>query len=209
MNNFDVAATEWDSHPLRVELARKIGDAIRRTGHLSHETRLLDYGCGTGLLGLYLLPHIKHVTGIDTSPGMLEVLQEKIVQSHLSNMEVHLLDLQNPTVSVPSSEEFDAITMNMVLHHVKETCSLLQNLKSLLRPNGTLFIADLDSEPGTFHAKGFEGVFHHGFDREELSEQLTKAGFKPLEIVTAHTMEKKHDDDTSGCYDIFLAVAKA
>lgn len=226
MNNFDTAAAEWDSHPHRVALARLVGEMILKTGRLTPEVRLLDYGCGTGLLGLYLLSHVKHVTGIDTSPGMLDVLQEKIVQSQIPNMEVSLLDLQDQAVSLSSFEKsgkfekskksekcdansFDAVTMNMVLHHVRETGPLLRNLKTLLSPGGTLFITDLDIEPGTFHGEEAEGVFHHGFDREELSEQLADAGFTLLEIRTAHTMEKEHADGTTGNYDIFLAVAEA
>lgn len=208
MNQFDAAAAEWDSHPHRVELSRKIGQAIFQTGRLTPDARLLDYGCGTGLLGLWLLSHVGHVTGIDTSAGMLEVLRGKIAQSGIRNMDVRLLDLQDPTDSLPAEESFDVVTMNMVLHHVKETRLLLKNLRSLLRPGGTLFIADLDSEPGTFHGLDAEGVFHHGFVREELNSQLAEVGFLPLEISTAHTIEKGHDDGTVGHYDIFLAVAE-
>ena len=209
MNNFDTAAAEWDSHPHRVALARFVGETILQTERLTPEARLLDYGCGTGLLGLYLLPHVKHVTGIDTSPGMLDVLREKITQSEIPNMEVRLLDLQEQDTSLASSNSFDAVTMNMVLHHVKETGSLLRNLKTLLSPGRTLFITDLNTEPGTFHGEEAEGVFHHGFDQQELREQLSEAGFKPLEIRTVRTIEKDHADGTVGNYDIFLAVAEA
>ena len=213
MNNFDTAAAEWDSHPHRVALARFVGETILQTKRLTSETRLLDYGCGTGLLGLYLLPHVKHVTGIDTSPGMLDVLREKITQSEIPNMEVRLLDLQDQLQEqdafLASPNSFDAVTMNMVLHHVKETGFLLRNLKTLLSPGRTLFITDLETEPGTFHGEEAESVFHHGFDQQELCEQLSEAGFKPLEIRTVRTIEKDHADGTVGNYDIFLAVAEA
>lgn len=209
MNHFDTAAAEWDSHPHRVALVRRIGETIRQAGRLTQETHLLDYGCGTGLLGLYLLPHVRHVTGIDTSPGMLDVLREKIAHSRISNMDVALLDLQDPAASLPSPNLFDAVTMNMVLHHVEKTVPLFQNLKSLLAPGGTLFIADLDTEPGTFHGQDASGVFHHGFDRQALNQQLIDAGFNPIEMRTAHTMEKPRDDGSMGSYDIFLAVAES
>ena len=209
MNNFDTAAAQWDSHPHRLALARRIGENILQTDRLTPKTKLLDYGCGTGLLGLFLLPQVQQVIGIDTSQGMLDVLQEKITQSQISNMEVRLLDLQNPSESLATMGSFDAVTMNMVLHHVEKTAPLLQNLKSLLTPGGTLFIADLDTEPGTFHGKDFQGFLHHGFDRQILSQQLADAGFKPIDIHTAHTMEKPSDDGSMGSYDIFLAVAEA
>ena len=209
MNHFDAAAADWDSKPRRVEFARKIGEVILQTGLLTPETRLLDYGCGTGLLGLYLLPHVKHVTGIDTSPKMLDMLHEKIAQSGISNMDTRLLDLQDPEAVLPPAGSFDAVTMNMVLHHVKDTGTLFKNLKPLLTPGGTLFATDLESEPGTFHGGQDGGAFHNGFDREELTDQLAEAGFHSIRITTAHTLEKEHADGTTGLYDIFLATAEA
>jgi len=186
-----------------------VGEAMLQSERLNPEVRLLDYGCGTGLLGLYLLAHVKHVTGIDTSPGMLEVLRQKIVQSEISNMEVQLVDLQEPLESSTLRHSFGAATMNMVLHHVQEISALFANLKSLLTAGGTLFIADLDTEPGTFHGQEVPGVFHHGFDRDKLSDQLSEAGFTAVEIRTVHTMETEHKDGTVGNYEIFLATAEA
>ena len=43
--------------------------------------------CGTGLIGLFLLPHVQSVTGADNSTGMLEVLRGKIASDELENME--------------------------------------------------------------------------------------------------------------------------
>lgn len=208
MNFFDTAAAQWDSHPHRVALVRSVGEAIFQSERLTPEVKLLDYGCGTGLLGLYLLTYVKQVTGIDTSPGMLEVLREKITQSKISNMEVQLLDLQEPLESPIVQHSFDAVTMNMVLHHVKNISTLFANLKSLLSPGGTLFIADLDTEPGTFHGTEIPGIFHLGFDRDGLSDQLAEAGFNVLDIRTAHIMEKEDEDGTIRNYDIFLAIAE-
>jgi 2-polyprenyl-3-methyl-5-hydroxy-6-metoxy-1,4-benzoquinol methylase len=208
MNHFDTVAADWDSKPHRIEFVRQIGEVILKTGRLTPETRLLDYGCGTGLLGLYLLPHVKHITGIDTSAGMLEVVREKIARNSIPNMDVELLDLQDPAARLSSTHAFEAVTMNMVMHHVEDTATLLKNLKQLLAPGGVLLATDLDSEPGTFHRGKDGGAFHNGFDRQELTDQLTAAGFHAIQFVTAHTLEREHDDGTTGHYDVFLATAE-
>jgi predicted TPR repeat methyltransferase len=68
-SHFDQAAATWDDDPIRVSLARTIGEAIVREVHPSRQAAMLDYGCGTGLVSLYLLPHVRSVTGADNSPG--------------------------------------------------------------------------------------------------------------------------------------------
>jgi ubiquinone/menaquinone biosynthesis C-methylase UbiE len=46
----------------------------------------LDSGCGTGLVSLFLLPHVRSVTGADSSPGMLEVLRKKLDEEGIATM---------------------------------------------------------------------------------------------------------------------------
>ena len=84
--HFDEAAKNWDSEPRRVALMKAIGEAILRDAKPASNMDVLDYGCGTGLIGLFLLPHVRSVTGTDNSPGMLEVLQDKIAGEGLENM---------------------------------------------------------------------------------------------------------------------------
>jgi len=70
---FDQVAGTWDDDPGRVALARAIADAIGREVGLSPSMDVLDFGTGTGLLALAVQPHVRSVTGADTSAGMLEV----------------------------------------------------------------------------------------------------------------------------------------
>jgi hypothetical protein len=57
-NHFDDAAANWDAEPRRVELAKAVGEAILRQVRPTRGMDMLDYGCGTGLLGLFLLSHV-------------------------------------------------------------------------------------------------------------------------------------------------------
>jgi len=43
--------------------------------------KVLDFGCGTGLLSFFLQPYVGEITGIDTSKGMIEVFDKKIKEN--------------------------------------------------------------------------------------------------------------------------------
>ena len=202
MTDFDLRARDWDSDPLKVERARVVAEAIRRLVPLSPSLSALEYGCGTGLLSFFLQPHLGPITLADSSVGMLEVLREKITASGLPNLFPLRLDLS--TDPLPDAR-FDLIYMSMVLHHVPDTRSLLGALYTLLKAPGTLCIADLDKEDGSFHGAGFDG--HHGFDRTALAAELTEVGFAPVHFSTVFQMVKQSSDEARS-YPLFLAVAQ-
>ena len=158
---FDEEAPVWDEKPSRIRLAKAVGEAIVRQAAPARDMTVLDYGCGTGLLGLYLLPYVGRVTGADNSPGMLQVLSRKIAEGGLNNMRAIRLDLaQDP---VPH-DRYHMIVTSMVMHHIANPDETLRAFHTMLLPGGILCLADLDTEPGTFHTTEAAGsVHHHGF----------------------------------------------
>lgn len=205
-NYFDKAAATWDSEPRRIALARAIGETIVREAKPNGSVDVLDYGCGTGLLSLFLLPHVRSVTGADSSPGMLDVLRSKIKQAALAGMHAILLDLEQD--SVPAAH-FHMIVVGMAMHHVARIEPILRAFWQLLLPGGTLCIADLDTEPGSFHAPQVANrVHHHGFDREALKRQLSTAGFAQPRDTTVVTFRKLVSDGREQEFSVFLIWAK-
>ncbi len=205
MTYFDTAAAHWDDQPHRVRLMRAIGDAIVRQANPAPDAAVLDYGCGTGLVGLYLLPHVASVTGADNSRGMLDVLDRKIREGGVANMRPLLLDLERDPVP---PDRYDLIVSGMALHHIADTARVLRAFHELLRPTGALCLADLDTEPGTFHPDpAAAGVHHHGFDRERLMGQLERIGFTNPHAATAATFTKPVADGGQQEFSIFLITA--
>ena len=76
----------------------------------------------------------------------------------------------------------------------------------LLRPGGRIAVADLDTEPGSFHADN-TGVHHFGFDRTKLAELAVGAGFDGVTIHTAYRMKKTTADESTREFPIFLLTA--
>ncbi len=204
-SHFDEAAATWDAEPRRVELTSAVGRAILCQVQPTRDMDVLDYGCGTGLLGLFLLPHVRSVTGADSSPGMLKVLEEKIRSGGIQRMRTQKLDVQHDPV--PESR-YHLIVANMVLHHIDQTDALLAAFHRMLLPGGVVAIADLDSEPGLFHGPDVAAsVFHHGFDRDALKDHLHQAGFIDVKDMTAHIIRKPIAGGEIREFPVFLSVA--
>src|SRR5450759_1883517 len=99
---FDRAAAEWDSNPMRVVLARAVAEAIRKTVPLRSDTKAMDFGAGTGLVTLALLPNVASVTAVDTSGELLRVLDQKLKALRIGN--VHTLFFEIGKTALPVAE---------------------------------------------------------------------------------------------------------
>jgi len=196
--NFDSRAAEWDDNPLRAALAKGIAAAIRENVPLTKTMSAMEFGCGTGLISREVFPMVGTIKAIDLSPGMIEQLQKRIMESGLQNITAHCLDI----FTDPPNKFFDLIFSGMALHHVPDTDALLDKFVKLLAPGGFIALADLDTEDGTFHDES-AGPVHQGFDRDELMQKLRARGFEKTAAVTAHVMHRKERD-----YPVFLITAR-
>ncbi len=205
-NHFDRSAANWDAAPQRAELANAVGEAIMQLVRPTREMDVLDYGCGTGLVGVFLLPHVRSVVGADSSPAMLQVLDDKIRANGLRHIRTEKLDLERDPVH---DSRYHLIVSSMVTHHVADVDSLLAAFRRMLHPGGFLAIADLDVEPGLFHSpEAVESVHHHGFDRGRLKERLLCAGFTDAKDTTAHVIRKPGANGGIREFPVFLIVGQ-
>jgi predicted methyltransferase len=95
----------------------------------------------------------------------------------------------------------------MTLHHIKDTALLLVKFFEILKPGGMLCIADLDPDEGLFHSDN-TGVFHYGFERENLKAEFEKAGFSNVKDITAAEVTKSVPDGGERKFSLFLISGK-
>jgi len=200
--HFDTKARQWDDNPVFQERGLKIAQAIRQAVPLHPQMRALDYGCGTGLLSFPLQDELGAILLADSSGGMLDVVSEKIAAQGVTHMTPVKLDL---LIDPPPAQRFDLIYTSMTLHHVPDTGRILRIFHDLLQPGGTLCIADLDQEDGSFH--GPEVDVHHGFDRADLSRRTVQAGFADVQFQTVFSIAREHESGTRD-YPVFLMTAR-
>lgn len=172
MNIFDKVAQQYDA-PHRVALSEIINKKIQDSvGDLTGKT-VMDYGCGTGLIGLPLAEKAEELVLVDPSSKMIEVTQTKIKENQLENANTKVGTIK--TLDLKTSS--DLIVMSLVMLHVPDTKELLTGLYQALKPNGRLLIVDFDKNPNVYHEQ-----VHNGFEHNVLKNLAEKIGFKNISI---------------------------
>ena len=184
--NFDQEASSWDENPIRVKMAGDVASALRREINITKDMDVLDYGCGTGLIMLRIQAFVNTVTGIDSSGGMLNVLNEKIHRQKLTNVSTRHLDME---AGEGLNDKFHLIVSSMTLHHIQQLEILVKQLSKYLHAGGYLCIADIDPDDGLFHGDN-QGVYHHGFERSHVKDMFENAGLQHIKDTTASKVIK-------------------
>lgn len=198
-DHFDQLAASWDDDPAKVERARVVAQQIVEQLDPATDTRLFEYGAGTGLVAQHLQDHVGSVTLADNSAGMREAMAAKVADGRLRHG-TRVWDLDLATQSVPDGERFDLVVTVQVLHHVHDLGPVLAGFAKIIEPGGHLCVVDLEQEDGTFHGDGFGG--HHGFHRDQLGAEIEAAGFAGVTFQHSYDLEKN-----GHAYPLFLAVA--
>jgi ubiquinone/menaquinone biosynthesis C-methylase UbiE len=203
---FNRKAAEWDQNPIRLALASAVAASIKSAIRPDRTMKVMEFGCGTGLITTQIAPHTGLFYAVDTSPGMLEILDEKIAAARFEHVITRCLDLADPESRKQLPDDFDLVYSSMTLHHIRDTEPYLESLYGYIAPGGKLAVADLDAEDGSFHDDASEFV-HRGFDRDRLTGMIEQAGFHTVSFETAHVIEKKNREGVPAQYSVFLAVA--
>jgi 2-polyprenyl-6-hydroxyphenyl methylase / 3-demethylubiquinone-9 3-methyltransferase len=149
LGKFDALASRfWDPHgefrPLHLLNPVRVG-YIAAHAPLAGQ-RLLDVGCGGGLLAEALARAGASVTGIDLAPGMIEVARLHAAESALA-IDYRLVEAEALRASGAS---FDVVTCLEMLEHVPEPAAMVACLAALVRPGGTLIVSTLNRNLRSF-----------------------------------------------------------
>ena len=109
--------------------------------------RVLDVGCGGGLLAEALTRAGARVTAIDLAPGMIEVARMH-ASAHGLSSDYRVAAAEELAGSEPAG--FDVLTCMEMLEHVPRPQTMLATLATLVRPAGSLFISTLNRNPKSF-----------------------------------------------------------
>ena len=112
-----------------------------------HGARVLDAGCGGGLLAEALAARGARVTGVDLAPGMIEVARLHATEGGL-DIDYRVLAVDALAEHEPAA--FDAITCMEMLEHVDEPAAMFASFATLLRPGGDLFVSTINRNLKSF-----------------------------------------------------------
>lgn len=198
-HNFDEAAANWDQQEYRVHRAQVLAQKILTLIQLPQAARILDFGCGTGLLGFNFADYAQELVLADTSKGMLEQVSQKIQAQNLK--QAHPLNLATEELS----GQFDLICSLMTLHHIEDYVATLETLAQHLSPKGYLCIIDLEQEDGSFHAPRV--VPHNGFNPKLLADQYQQFNVQPIHLSVAFNSQKVIQEMPK-TYPIFMLIGQ-
>jgi 2-polyprenyl-6-hydroxyphenyl methylase/3-demethylubiquinone-9 3-methyltransferase len=109
--------------------------------------RVLDLGCGGGLLSEALAGAGADVTAIDLAPDLLKIARLHGLES---GIRVEYRQVSAEALAAEAPGAFDAITCMEMLEHVPDPASILRACATLLRPGGRLLVSTLNRTPAAF-----------------------------------------------------------
>jgi 2-polyprenyl-6-hydroxyphenyl methylase/3-demethylubiquinone-9 3-methyltransferase len=192
-----LAARWWDPHgefkplhdlnPLRLEF---INDRAGLKGK-----RVLDVGCGGGILAEGMAALGAEVTGIDLAEAPLEVARRHLKESGLH---VHYRRIAAEALAREMPAAFDVVTCLEMLEHVPNPASIVAACAALVRPGGQVFFSTINRHPKAFlfaivGAEYILGLLPRGtheymkFIRPaELAAMARRAGLNLKELTGIH-----------------------
>jgi len=175
---FDAIAKRYDTSD-RIEIAKITSNAIKEYVIDGKNKSAIDFGCGTGLVGLNLLSDFNSILFIDTSQEMINQIEQKVIDSDIQNVDTLCLDLEKKTMS---DLRADYIFMAQVLLHIEDTEQVLSRLYEVLNEGGHLIIVDFDKNEEIDSDK-----VHNGFEQRELFELMNTIGYREIQSKTFYT----------------------
>ena len=147
---FEAMAAEWWDPTGKFKPLHKINplrlDYIARAVELPN-SRVLDVGCGGGLLAEGMASRGASVTGIDRSPKALGVAR---LHAEQSGIHVHYEETDAESWAAQHEQAYDTITCLEVLEHVPDVPRTVAACARMLKPGGHLFFATLNRTPQAY-----------------------------------------------------------
>lgn len=165
---FDGMAQQYDT-PERIKNTKVILGVIRKHLEGTQDKSAVDFGCGTGLIGLQLANEFHAVMLVDASQNMVDYVQAKIENGHIQNASTQCINLEGSTKNIGPVDYIIAV---QVLLHIKDTRGILQKLYSSLKPNGHLILVDFNKNDNVS-----SDLVHNGFVQTDLTSILENIGF--------------------------------
>lgn len=184
---FDRHAAQWD------ELSRTLLPVPqfqqRLVALVPAVDTVLEIGVGTGTLLAELARKAGQVIGVDHSPAMLDEARRRLARDGVPGAELRLGEMTHLPIADGAA---GCVVASMVLHHAADPQTVLAEMARVLKPGGTLILADLARHEREWAREQLADQWL-GFEEDELKEWLQEAGLSEVSIerVAARNEEEE------------------
>ncbi|MDT8447756.1 MAG: class I SAM-dependent methyltransferase [bacterium] len=182
---WNLIAAKYSRQPVANEAAYQY--KLKQTqAYLNPDSRVFEFGCGTGSTSIYHAPKVKHILAADISAQMIRIAKEKALAQGVKNLEFVCSAIED---LVLEPQGFDVVLAMSILHLVEDRAAVLNKIYQALTPGGhlitsTICVKDATPALGWIAPVGyFLGLLPliRCFTHEELKSSLTQAGFTLIE----------------------------
>jgi predicted TPR repeat methyltransferase len=173
VEEYAAAAPEYDDNSLHQLFSARLWQFADRVVEASRYRRILDLGCGTGLLATHLPSRVERLVGIDLSPAMLAAAERR-------GRYARLLPGDVMTVIMDLSERFDAVLSSCVLYYIADLRPVFREVARLLDPGGA-FVFTVDPSPDG-QPVGVTNPGEYCHSRSHLRALAAEAGLSEVAI---------------------------
>lgn len=175
---FDSPIEGYDAYKFKLAKTRE---------YLTPESRVIEFGCGTGMTALAHAPHAGSIVATDISQAMLALARQRVsdVGYEGGNLQFEFADIDTYE---GEPESFDMVLCLSLFHLVADRAHALANVRRLLRPGGYLVTntACLGDRMAWFALLAAPGRWLgllpmvRVFGEARYLKELEKAGFKTV-----------------------------
>lgn len=125
-----------DINPLRLGYIEQFAEL--------QDKKVLDVGCGGGILSEAMAKAGAHVTGIDMAEASLNVAQLHALDGKL-DIDYHNVSVED--YAIENAGLFDVVTCLELLEHVPDPASIVKSCAALAKPSGQVFFSTINRNP--------------------------------------------------------------
>ncbi len=138
-------SNEYDNTLGKIDRHQQLLNRAVELSNVKNGEKVLDIGCGTGLLSLKFLEKADcSITGIDSSQEMLSLFSSKIKQLNLTDRVT--LKLEDASALDFKPNTFDIAASTVALHHLKNKQPTINKIHNILKPGGRFVLGDIDMD---------------------------------------------------------------
>ena len=109
--------------------------------------KVIDIGCGGGILSEAMAQRGAQVTGIDMGEAPLSVARLHLLESGL---EIDYRQITAEAMAAEAPEQFDVVTCLEMLEHVPDPASVIRACATLVKPGGQVFFSTINRNPKAY-----------------------------------------------------------